>query len=159
MEILIIDGTHDKLKVFLFKDNKLVKKFESELNNVFVSLDKIFDEFRGVDFIGINKGPGSFTSTRASLAYVKGYSLSSGTPIVAISSFDVLKETGKPEIVSAGRGNVFTKKGKSYKIIHDEKFTPCEIDYDIFFKIVKRKIKDKEFDDPLYVLPLYIKTL
>jgi hypothetical protein len=26
-------------------------------------------------------------------------------------------------------------------------------------EIIKRKIKDKEFDNPLYVLPLYIKTL
>ncbi|MHB8362460.1 MAG: hypothetical protein ACYDBX_02470 [Patescibacteria group bacterium] len=159
MEILIIDGTYDKLKCFLYKDNKVVKKFESELNNVFLSLDKIFSEFRDVSFIGINKGPGSFTSTRASLAYVKGYSLARKIPIVAISSFDVLKEMGKPEIVSAGRGNIFIKKGKSYKIISDEEFLPYEIDYDIFFEIIKRKIKDKEFDNPLYVLPLYIKTL
>ncbi len=169
MEILIIDATKDKLKCFLYKDDKVEKKFEGELNNVFLSLDNIFDVFGNVRFIGINKGPGSFTSTRASLAYVKGYSLARKTPIVAISSFDVLKEMGKPEIVSAGRGNIFIKNGskssesrsnvKGYEIIHDEEFIPIELDYNIFFKIIKRKIKSREFDDPLYVLPLYIKTL
>ena len=158
MEILIIDATeHNILRAFLYKDNFLEKDFYYEGKDLFSNLDKIFSGEYKFQYIGINKGPGSFTRTKVSLAYVKGYCYGLGIPLVAISGFDVLEKDHKNLKINAGRGNIYIKKNDEYSIKIGESLD--KIDYNIFLKLVKERIIKKEFDNPLKVLPLYISEI
>jgi tRNA A37 threonylcarbamoyladenosine modification protein TsaB len=158
MNTLIIDATrHNFLKAFLCKDKKIFKDFSYEGRDIFSSLNSTFKSIPNIDIIGINKGPGSFTRTKVSLAYTKGYCYGKGVPLIAISSFDVLKKDKKNLIVDAGRGKVYIKDDSGYRVEVGSNFE--EIDYNTFLSIILSRFEKKKFDDPLKVLPLYISEI
>ncbi len=158
MNTLIIDATkHNFLKAFLYKDKKVLKDFSYEGRDIFSSLNSTFKSISKLDVIGINKGPGSFTRTKVSLAYTKGYCYGTGVALIAISSFDVLEKDKKNLVVDAGRGKVYIKDDNGYRVEIGENFE--DINYDTFLNIILSKFEKKKFDDPLKVLPLYISEI
>ncbi len=158
MRILLIDATeHNILKAFLYNDNILEKDFYYEGKDLFINLDKIFSGKYKFDYIGINKGPGSFTRIKVSLSYIKGFCYMSKIPLVALSGFEVLKKEGVKIQINAGRGNIYIEDKEKYQIKKGESVS--KINYDIFLKLITERILKKEFDDPLKVLPLYISEI
>ncbi len=156
MKILIIDSTTEVLKVFI-AENKKIESFEFEDKNLFSLLDNIFSSHKDIQYIAINKGPGSFTRTKVGLSYIKGFCYASKIPLIAISGFEVLEKEGKKLIINAGRGKVYLKDEKGYKIEKGE--ARDSINYDKFLDLVLDRIERKIFDDPLKVLPLYVSEI
>ena len=158
MKILIIDATeHNKLKSFIYNGNKKEKDFFYEGSDLFPNFNKIFKSIDDFEYIGINKGPGSFTRTKVSLAYVKGFCYGSKTQLIALSGFDVLEKQGLSLEINAGRGKKYVKENSSYSVLEGD--AKGSIDYDVFVNIVIDRIAKKDFDDPLKVLPLYISEI
>jgi tRNA A37 threonylcarbamoyladenosine modification protein TsaB len=158
MKILIIDATeHNRLKTFLYNGHKKMNEFFYEGVDLFPTFNNIFKDIDNFEYIGINKGPGSFTRTKVSLAYVKGFCYGSKIPLIAISGFDVLEKKGLKLEINAGRGKKYVKNNGTYSVL--EGSSSDILDYDIFVSIVIDRISKKEFDDPLKVLPLYISEI
>jgi tRNA threonylcarbamoyladenosine biosynthesis protein TsaB len=71
-------------------------------------------KLRGVGCIVAVNGPGSFTGVRVGLSAVKGFAMSVGMPVVAVSRLAVL--AGKAEVdvaaLDAHRGEVFLRIGE-----------------------------------------------
>ena len=158
--VIIIDGTNSKsIKINVYKDDKLfLKKIKTNIN-IYEYLDKFFrkTDFSQIQCIGINIGPGSFSSTRASVAYIVGLAFGSKIPIIGVSGFDILSKDGKPLILNAGRGRVYIKSEDKFLIRQSDKYE--EIDDDVFFSIIKERAEKKQFDRPLTLLPLYMDDL
>jgi tRNA threonylcarbamoyladenosine biosynthesis protein TsaB len=99
MLILAIDSATPVAGVALLDGDKLLseryinyKKTHSEtlmpmVNQVLQECDKNIKE---VEVIAVTIGPGSFTGLRIGLAAVKGLSMANRTPVVAVSSLDVI---------------------------------------------------------------------
>ena len=163
MKILIIDATeHNKLQSFIYNDSKKEKDFFARSffykgSDLFSNFNKVFKSIGNFDYIGINKGPGSFTKTKVSLAYVKGFCYGSKIPLIAISGFDVLEKKGLRLEINAGRGKKYVKKSGVYSVSEGE--VKDGLDYNVFVHLIIDRILKKDFDDPLKVLPLYISEI
>ena len=158
--VIIIDGTNSKsIKINVYKDDKLfLKKIKTNIN-IYEYLDKFFRkaDFSKIMCIGINIGPGSFSSTRASVAYIVGLSFGSKIPVIGVSGFDILSRDKKPLILNAGRGRVYIKSEDKFLIKESSVYE--EIDDNVFFSIIKERLQKKQFDSPLTLLPLYMDDL
>ena len=155
--VIIIDGTISKsIYIYIYKENTLFLKKESKDLNIYEYLDKFFKSIDISDIvcIGINIGPGSFSSTRSSVAFIAGFSMGSKIPVIGISGFDVLLKMGKPLIIDAMRGNAYIKYKDKFLIKKD--CVGAKIDYNVFFNIVNEKLQKGEFSNPLTLLPLYM---
>ena len=57
------------------------------VGNVLLYAGKGFEE---IDFVCVSRGPGSFTSLRSIISYVKGLNAASGIPVYSFSSFEYI---------------------------------------------------------------------
>lgn len=91
-----------------------------------------------IDLYGISIGPGSFTSLRVGLSFIKGLALTAKKPIVAVCTLDALaKEAGYvthniSPIIDAKRGEVYTalykfRNGRIDRITYPESFSLKEL--------------------------------
>ena len=155
--IIIIDGTESKsIKIMVYKDKRLILSRYRKNIDVYKYLDDFFKKINITDVlcIGINIGPGSFSSTRASVAYISGLSLGSMVPVIGVSGFDILSKDKKKLILNAGRGKVYIQSNGGFLVKKSDIYE--KIDNNVFFDIIYKKFKKNEFSDPLSLLPLYI---
>ncbi len=163
MQILIIDGTSDIISAFIISSNWEVFEpvvFKQNRREIYKALDSLFSKVNisDIDVIAFNCGPGSFTCTRATLAYLKGLSL--GYPnlkFISFSGFDVLESTNKPLRINATRGKVYIKNGDKYEIEVSNDFS--NLDYKAFLRVIKHRIENEILDNIEKVGVLYISNL
>lgn len=163
MEILIIDGTHDIISAFIASfDGKVFApvKFKQDKLEIYKALDSLFSKVNlsDINVIAFNRGPGSFTCTRATLAYLKGLSI--GYPnlkFISFSGFDVLENTHDPLRLNATRGKVYVKNGDKYSIEVGTNFS--NLNYNAFLPVMRQRIENKILDDIEKVGVLYISNL
>jgi len=97
--ILAIDSSTPVAGIALMDDGQLIreefvnyKKNHSE--TLMPMVDRVLQEcertLAEVDILAVTIGPGSFTGLRIGLAAIKGLSLATGIPVVAISTLEVL---------------------------------------------------------------------
>lgn len=99
MRILAIDSATPAASVALVDGEKVIredfinfKKTHSE--TLMPTVERVLKEcelsLNHIDAIAVSVGPGSFTGLRIGMAAVKGLSLGSGKPVVAIGTLDML---------------------------------------------------------------------
>jgi len=79
------------------------------------------------DLLAVGLGPGSFTGIRAGIAAARGLALSAKTPVVGVSSFDVLALTALPQMPSDAEvlGVVAdARRGEVYSALYDRAGRP-----------------------------------
>jgi len=151
--LLAIDTSTPQIGLSLFDGHKVIAEqnwFSRQMHTVELApavvqlLKSSGSSIEEIDAIGVAIGPGSFTSLRVGISFVKGLAFSRNIPVVGINSLDVLAngiriDTLNPLICTlpAGRGRhacnhyVPNKKGKSLwragseqKIITVEELVP-----------------------------------
>jgi len=99
MNILGIDTSSNVATVAVLNDEKLVGEYT--INNPMTHSQKLMPmidvllkdvslSIRDIDYLAVSKGPGSFTGIRIGIATVKGLAQPFNTPILAVSSLEVL---------------------------------------------------------------------
>jgi len=96
--LLAIDTCSTKCKVALLHQGSVSLREGNELQktaqNILVLIDDLLTEaglvYNQLDALAVVTGPGSFTGVRIGVAITQGLSLSSSTPVVAISSLAIL---------------------------------------------------------------------
>ncbi len=117
---LAIDTSTPQMGLALVEDGHPIAEFYWQSNTMHTVelapavtqiLDKTGKQLGDLDGIGIAIGPGSFTSLRVGLSFVKGFAFSRRLPVAAINSLDILaaainKQDNLPLLCSlpAGRG-------------------------------------------------------
>ena len=99
MLILAIDSATPVAGVALLNEEKLIKEEFSNYKKthsetLMMMVDRVLRESEctigQVDVFAVTTGPGSFTGLRIGLAAVKGLSMATGKPVVAVSTLDTL---------------------------------------------------------------------
>lgn len=85
-----------------------------------------------IDVIGVTVGPGSFTGLRIGMAAVKGLSLASGKPVVAVSTLDMLAANIVPDEDGLLVPVLDARKNEVYSAVY-------EFRYGIMQKVVEEK--------------------
>ncbi|PIR39099.1 MAG: tRNA (adenosine(37)-N6)-threonylcarbamoyltransferase complex dimerization subunit type 1 TsaB [Alphaproteobacteria bacterium CG11_big_fil_rev_8_21_14_0_20_39_49] len=97
MKILSVDTTCGDCSVSLLKDGNIAceitqtesgKQAEQMISLIQTVLKNGGTNYKELDAIAVNIGPGSFTGVRIGLSGVKGINLVTGTPIVPVTSFE-----------------------------------------------------------------------
>jgi len=151
--LLAIDTSTPQIGLSLYDGHKVIAEqnwFSRQMHTVELApavvqlLKSCGNTIEDIDAIGVAIGPGSFTSLRVGISFVKGLAFSRNIPVVGINSLDILAngiliDTLNPLICTlpAGRGRhacnqyVQNKKGKSLwrpvseqKIITIDEFVP-----------------------------------
>jgi tRNA threonylcarbamoyladenosine biosynthesis protein TsaB len=110
--ILAVDSSTPVAGVALLDENRVI--IESFINyqkthseTLLPTVDRILREcdlgIKDIDVLAVTAGPGSFTGLRIGMAMVKGISMASGKPVVAVSTLDTLAAnlTGSHAVVGA----------------------------------------------------------
>lgn len=98
MKILAIDCCNSWLSIALSLDNKIFKKnilqsnCQSELmidtlNNIIIEAGV---NFKDLDFVIVNRGPGSFTSIRVALTFAQMAKISLSIPVISCNYLEIL---------------------------------------------------------------------
>jgi tRNA threonylcarbamoyladenosine biosynthesis protein TsaB len=96
---IIVHHTTLDFIVALFEKNHCIKKHQQEKRSINSSLIPVLDAIltdtsitlRDISFIGINQGPGSFSTLRSLIATVNGLHYAANIPLVGV---DALEATG-----------------------------------------------------------------
>ena len=106
MNILAIDTSTRNLSIAIGKNEKIIKYRNQKLHRPLSSsimpgisamLKASGMALSKLDGLAVGLGPGSFTSLRVGLSTIKGLSFALGTPVVGISSLDILAMNVKEE--------------------------------------------------------------
>ena len=97
MNFLVIDGASDKIYFFShFNNNSYNQSFESSKNNYEKFSILLFDflnqnniNLTKISHLFVNKGPGSFSGIRTSIAVAKGLSITNKLNLYGFSSNDL----------------------------------------------------------------------
>jgi tRNA threonylcarbamoyladenosine biosynthesis protein TsaB len=99
MKILSIDTSTKNFSLAVSKDERVLRYRNIYLDKVLESsiipavegiLKSAKVKFADIDGFAVGLGPGSFTSLRVGLSTIKAFALSTGKPVVGISSLDVV---------------------------------------------------------------------
>jgi len=106
LKFLIIDTSSRLCQVGIHVDGQLCEKQESVVshsNIILLLIDELMNEldvgFRDLDFIGITRGPGSFTGLRIGVAVAQGLAFSHQLPVLPLSTLQVLAYSTYCEVV------------------------------------------------------------
>ena len=142
--------------------------------------NELFNSF-SIKILAVNTGPGSFTGIRVGLSLVKAMAFASNLPVIATNSFEILEEElkncnieqpEKPVLVIHSHRYYYYVKDNEIKYLSEEelpdKFLVGEVPgnykgkfYRVsptlngFLKVVKRKVKQREFTLIDNLMPLY----
>ena len=116
MNFLIIDGALNKIYFFLqFNNNSYNKSYESTKTNYEKLSILLFDFLRDNNIkldkltnVLVNQGPGNFSGIRASIALVKGLTITNKINLYGFSSRDV-KGTDYKNVISLYKKGILTK--------------------------------------------------
>ena len=116
MNFLIIDGALNKIYFFLqFNNNSYNKSYESTKTNYEKLSILLFDFLRDNNInldkltnILVNQGPGNFSGIRASIALVKGLTITNKINLYGFSSRDV-KGTDYKNVISLYKKGILKK--------------------------------------------------
>lgn len=133
--LLAIDTSTPQIGLALFDGHKVIADqnwFSGQMHTVELApsviqlLERCGSSIEDIDGIGVAIGPGSFTSLRVGLSFVKGLSFARNIPVASVNSLDILANGVKINTTAplycalpAGRGRhacnhyVQNKKGKS----------------------------------------------
>ena len=97
MNFLVIDGASDKICFFShFNNNSYNKSYESSKNNyekfsilLFDFLNQNHINLGKISHLFVNRGPGSFSGIRTSIAVAKGLSITNKLNLYGFSSNDI----------------------------------------------------------------------
>jgi len=134
MIILGIESSTKNGSIALLEDDILLSQinFNDSLNHhsekIFTILDFMFQDvgcgLNDIGLIGVNIGPGSFTSLRVGLSLAKGLSFSKGIPLKGVDSLSIIAYQSGIEcgsilsIIDAKRGKYYTAIYNDLKILH-----------------------------------------
>ena len=96
MRVLAIETSSARGSVALLDDDNLVAETSlGEGSRHGRELVPCVDELlrgdpRGVDLVAVSVGPGSYTGLRVGITFAKTFAVESGTPVVTVSSLDVI---------------------------------------------------------------------
>lgn len=147
--LLAIDTSTPQIGLALFNGHKVIAEqnwFSDRMHTVELApavvelLQRCGSSIEAVEGIGVAIGPGSFTSLRVGLSFVKGLSFARGIPVVGINSLDILANgviinTSHPLYCAlpAGRGRharnryIQNKKGKTlWRAAGEQKIVTAE---------------------------------
>ena len=165
MICLFFDTSSDLLKVSLIKDNKII--FDKELHTkndhssyLVPTIDEAFKsnniDFKELDEIIVGNGPGSFTSTRISIAVAKTYAFSFNIPVYMISSLEELiydndRYDFYVPIIEEKKDNLyFSIFDKDKKRVMDDTYSSTEYMYkkleELDGKILLISLSNKEYE-------------
>jgi tRNA threonylcarbamoyladenosine biosynthesis protein TsaB len=109
MHFIALQGTYSSLSLGLFQghvaeyvahfdelraSSNLIPLLEEFLKQHNVALDQL-------DFIAVDKGPGAFTSLRATIASVNGIAFGRKVPLIGINSLEALQHEARKSAVAA----------------------------------------------------------
>ncbi|MNT10240.1 tRNA threonylcarbamoyladenosine biosynthesis protein TsaB [compost metagenome] len=144
MKILSVDTTSPRCSVAILEDKNLIKELTTDYltahsENLMPMIDQILNEcdlrLSDINLLVCDKGPGSFTGIRISIATIKGFSDSLDIPTIGISSLESLAYNVPNSdlvcsIVDAKHSNIYYtlfKKGDS-KFIEIEESKSSTVD-------------------------------
>lgn len=122
MKILGIDTSTKYLGIAVANENSILAEHRGEgalrhsqdfIPNIDVLLKKINASLKDIDCFAISIGPGSFTGLRVGVSLVKGLSIVTNVPIVAVPTLDVIAYNAQNEdadicvVVDAKKGNLY----------------------------------------------------
>lgn len=95
---LVLQNTYHTVELALFKDSTLQashfldkmvasKLLIPELNNLLQSTNQALHD---LDFIGVNQGPGPFTTLRVVITTANGLAFATGIPLIGVDGLDAL---------------------------------------------------------------------
>lgn len=95
---LVLHNTYHSVEIALFKDSTLKashsldkmvasKSLIPELNNLLQSANQALSD---LDFIGVNQGPGPFTTLRVVITTANGLAFATGIPLIGVDGLDAL---------------------------------------------------------------------
>ena len=133
MNIIAIECSTNICSVASFKDNSLINVIESDeafshsknLPLMFKSIVCDFNDYKeDIDFFAISIGPGSFTSLRISLSFVKGFTFGLDSKIIPVPTLESLNFSVKDQgehyiVVDSYRDKCFIQKFDGLKIANE----------------------------------------
>lgn len=147
--LLAIDTSTPQIGLALYKDHRVIaeQNWSSDRMHTVELAPSVLELLRrcgssveDVEGIGVAIGPGSFTSLRVGLSFVKGLSFARGIPVTGINSLDILANGVKINTgdalfcaLPAGRGRhannryIQNKKGKSlWRAVGEQRIVTAE---------------------------------
>lgn len=111
MYFIALQGTYSSLELGLFLHNKLLSLVCHDELRASSHLVPLLDSFlqqntlslSDIAFIAVDKGPGAFTSLRATIASINGIAYAKKIPLIGVNSLEALVEAGKEAEVESSR--------------------------------------------------------
>ena len=152
MYILNIDSTSRKLSITLSSNGKIISSVSKEsdcrvlemiMDDIDSTLKKAQVSIKEIDVLGVNRGPGDFTSTRVGISVAKTLSWVLDKPVYGINALDIFAHT----IAGSYTGSANNKNGQDFRII----LAPCldvkknELYFSLYWLLpVDKAVKDAE---------------
>jgi tRNA threonylcarbamoyladenosine biosynthesis protein TsaB len=80
--------------------------------------------YRGLDFIAVDRGPGSFTGVRTAVAAARGLALATGLPVLPVSSLETLAGAVQPAAGGIVLAAQDARRGEVYVQSFDDRLRP-----------------------------------
>lgn len=160
--IIAIDNScQNILSMALFKDRACITHFDIQTSFQNSSTAQTVSRFEDllkqsdcslntIDAYIVNRGPGSFTGLRSSMAFVQGLSLSSGAPLYGVTSFEALHSSlEKNKVPLSKSGFLLDTKCHSFYAGHiiDGKWSHAIINDEDVNAFIKNKNIEKIISD------------
>ncbi|NBO36373.1 tRNA (adenosine(37)-N6)-threonylcarbamoyltransferase complex dimerization subunit type 1 TsaB [bacterium] len=170
--ILFFNGNFTKLK----NENRreCLKKLIPMISEILSNAGATFDS---IDFIGLNKGPGSWTGLRIGYATIKVLCLVKNIPVIEYDNFEIVKKYFNVRegiiLLKSSNDNYYFSEVKNAEITHDgiisesdlfdrykdaEKFYLQEYSSEFLKEVLDEKFFKKNFSSINDLEPYYVST-
>lgn len=175
---LFIDTHLYDIKLLILKDGEIIKEKNiiGKKNNssyLIPSIKDIVGNFNLDEIIVVN-GPGSFTGVRTGVTVAKTLAYTKKIPIKSISYLDLMAFSLDDSDIIVGlydQNGIYIGKYHNYELVDNYEYIKnSELDSNDILKQVKTDvtikfnkafefIKNKEYENPHYVNPVYVKLI
>ncbi len=122
MNLLVFDTVLNKTFINYNGVSKIVESDAENYHSVYLisEIKKFVDDFKNLDAIGVNAGPGSFTGIRVCLTVATVMAGELGIPLVLVPSVEIISEAfnGADVFLDARRGNYIYYNGIKPELIN-----------------------------------------
>lgn len=111
MQFIALQGTYSSLEFGLFSADKIISIVHYDELRASSNLVPFLESFlskngvtlQGLVFMAVDKGPGAFTSLRATIASINGVAFAAGIPLIGINSLEALQAQAQGVVAKEAR--------------------------------------------------------